>query len=104
MLGLSATCNYYLFNGRTDMRKQNESHNVDETIRHTLDSCYKLKNFCGYIYTDCYVAYNIFDDAEKHPGIVYICCWTHCCRLFVEALESDRSAMECIDEIGGLFQ
>ena len=62
-----------------------------------------LKKFCGYISTDGYVAYNIFDDVEKHPGIVHVGCWTHCRRLFVEALESDRRAMYCIDEIGGLF-
>jgi transposase len=62
-----------------------------------------LKKFCGYISTDGYVAYNIFDDADKHPGIVHVGCWTHCRRLFVEALESDRRAMYCIDEIGGLF-
>jgi hypothetical protein len=62
-----------------------------------------LKKFCGYISTDGYVAYNIFDDVEKHPGIVHVGCWTHCRRLFVEALESDRRAMYCIDEIDGLF-
>ena len=36
-----------------------------------------LKNFSGFLSTDGYVAYSIFDDAEKHPEIVHIGCWTH---------------------------
>lgn len=63
-----------------------------------------LQNFSGYISTDGYVAYSIFDDAEKHPDITRIGCWTHARRMFVEALESERK--ECthmINNIGELF-
>lgn len=63
-----------------------------------------LQNFAGYISTDGYAAYSIFDDAEAYPGITRIGCWTHARRMYVEALESERK--ECttmINNIGRLF-
>lgn len=63
-----------------------------------------LQGFSGHISTDGYVAYSIFDDAEKYPDITHVGCWTHARRLFVEALESMRN--ECtavINMIGELF-
>lgn len=63
-----------------------------------------LQHFSGYISTDGYVAYSIFDDAEKYPDITRIGCWTHARRMFVEALESERKeCTEVINEIGALF-
>ena len=66
--------------------------------------CDFLAHFSGSISTDGYVAYSVFDDAEKHPNVTHVGCWTHARRLFVEALESERK--ECtaiINEIGELF-
>ena len=63
-----------------------------------------LQNFFGYISTDGYVAYSIFDDEEKYPDIIRAGCWTHTRRMYVEALESERK--ECttmINNIGRLF-
>ena len=63
-----------------------------------------LQNFTGYISTDGYAAYSIFDDAEAYPDITRIGCWTHARRMYVEALESERK--ECttmINNIGRLF-
>ena len=63
-----------------------------------------LKNFCGFLSTDGYVAYSIFDDAERHPEIVHVGCWTHVRRYFVEALPSDERAGEIINLIAKLFR
>ena len=63
-----------------------------------------LKNFSGFLSTDGYVAYSIFDDAEKHPEIVHIGCWTHVRRYFVEALPCDERAGEIINLIAKLFR
>lgn len=64
-----------------------------------------LKGFCGFISTDGYVAYSVFDDAEKYPEITRAGCWTHVRRLFVDSLPSQREAsMEMINEIGYLFE
>lgn len=63
-----------------------------------------LKGFSGFISTDGYVAYSIFDDAEKHPGIVHIGCWTHARRKLVDSLPSEPRAMELINEIAELFK
>lgn len=63
-----------------------------------------LTDFSGFISTDGYVAYSIFDDAEKHPGIVHIGCWVHARRKFIDALPSDRRAMEIINMIAELFR
>src|SRR5574344_84721 len=63
-----------------------------------------IQNFCGSISTDGYVAYKIFDDAEKHPGITHVGCWVHARRNFVDALESDRkNCMDVIETIAELF-
>ncbi len=61
--------------------------------------------FKGYISTDGYIVYKIFDDAEKHPEITHIGCWTHGRRLVVEAYESAKE--DCtllLDMIGELFE
>lgn len=63
-----------------------------------------LKEFSGFISTDGYVAYSIFDDADAHPDIIHIGCWVHTRRNFIDALPSDRRAMEIINEIAGLFK
>ena len=63
-----------------------------------------LKNFCGFLSTDGYVAYSIFDDAEKYPDIVHIGCWVHCRRKFIEALPVDKRAREIINLIAELFK
>ena len=63
-----------------------------------------LKNFCGFLSTDGYVAYSIFDDAEKHPEIIRIGCWTHCRRKWIEALPTDERAREIINLIAELFR
>ena len=63
-----------------------------------------LKNFCGFLSTDGYVAYSIFDDAEKHPEVIHIGCWTHTRRKWIEALPSDERAREIINLIAELFK
>lgn len=50
------------------------------------------------------MAYSIFDDAEKHPDIVHIGCWTHARRKLVDSLPSEPRAMELINEIAELFK
>ncbi len=63
-----------------------------------------LGRFKGCISTDGYVAYKIFDDAEKHPDITHVGCWTHYRRGFIEALPSVRKECEdMIDMIASLF-
>ena len=42
-------------------------------------------------------------DGEESK-ILHIGCWTHCRRLWVEALPSDRTAMDIIDPIGDMFR
>ena len=63
-----------------------------------------LKSFCGFLSTDGYVAYSIFDDAEKHPEVIHIGCWTHTRRKWIEALPSDERAREIINLIAELFK
>ena len=62
-----------------------------------------LERFIGAISTDGYVGYHIFDDDEKYPDVIHIGCWTHARRLFVEAVDSDRRAMDMILLIAELF-
>lgn len=63
-----------------------------------------LKDFCGSISTDGYVAYSIFDDAKKYPSITHVGCWAHARRLFIEAYESEKSACrDVINDVGDLF-
>ena len=63
-----------------------------------------LDTFCGYISSDGYVAYSVFDDAEKYPEIIRCGCWTHARRLFVEALESCSEARTVINDVADLFK
>jgi len=63
-----------------------------------------LDAFCGYISSDGYVAYSVFDDAEKYPEIIRCGCWTHARRLFVEALESCCEARTVINDVADLFK
>lgn len=63
-----------------------------------------LDTFCGYISSDGYVAYSVFDDAEKYPGIIRCGCWTHARRLFVEALDSCSEARTVINDVADLFK
>ena len=63
-----------------------------------------LKEFSGYISTDGYVAYSIFDDAGKYPDIVHIGCWVHCRRKWIDALPTDRRAIDMINMIADLFR
>lgn len=63
-----------------------------------------LDTFCGYISSDGYVAYSVFDDAEKYPDIIRCGCWTHARRLFVEALESCSAARTVINDVADLFK
>ena len=63
-----------------------------------------LDTFCGYISSDGYVAYSVFDDAEKYPEIIRCGCWTHARRLFVEALDSCSEARTVINDVADLFK
>ena len=63
-----------------------------------------LDTFCGYISSDGYVAYSVFDDAKKYPEIIRCGCWTHARRLFVEALESCSEARTVINDVADLFK
>ena len=61
-----------------------------------------LECFMGTISTDGYTVYRMFDGEETK--VLHIGCWTHCRRMWVDALPSDSSAMEIIDSIGGVFR
>ena len=63
-----------------------------------------LDAFCGYISSDGYVAYSVFDDAEKYPEIIRCGCWTHDRRLFVEALKSCSEARTVTNDVADLFK
>ena len=61
-----------------------------------------LEYFMGTISTDGYTVYRMFDgEASK---VLHIGCWTHCRRLWVDALPSDRTAMDIINPIGDMFR
>jgi transposase len=61
-----------------------------------------LENFKGYLQTDGYVAYDIFD---KRPGITLIHCMAHARRMFNEALENDyERASYALNEIQKLYE
>jgi transposase len=60
-----------------------------------------LENFKGYLQTDGYVAYDIFD---QRPGITLIHCMAHARRMFNEALENDfERASYALNEIQKLY-
>jgi len=61
-----------------------------------------LENFTGYLQTDGYAAYDIFD---KRPGITLIHCMAHARRMFNEALDSDyERAYHALCEIQKLYE
>ncbi len=60
-----------------------------------------LEHFMGTLSTDGYTVYRMFDG--ENSKVLHIGCWTHCRRLWVDALPSDRTAMEIIDSIGDMF-
>ena len=60
-----------------------------------------LENFRGYLQTDGYKAYEIFD---KRSGITLLHCMAHARRMFNEALENDRDRAEyALEQIGKLY-
>ena len=60
-----------------------------------------LEDFQGYLQTDGYSAYEIFD---KRSGITLMHCMAHARRMFHEALDNDRQRAEyAIHEIGKLY-
>ena len=61
-----------------------------------------LECFMGTISTDGYTVYRMFDG--EGSKVLHIECWTHCRRLWVDALPSGRTAMDIIDCIGDMFR
>ena len=60
-----------------------------------------LENFTGYLQTDGYVAYDIFD---KNKNITLIHCMAHARRMFNEALDNDNErATHALEEIQKLY-
>lgn len=60
-----------------------------------------LENFQGYLQTDGYSAYEIFD---KRSGITLLHCMAHARRMFHEALENDRDRAEyALEQTGKLY-
>ena len=60
-----------------------------------------LKNFTGYLQTDGYVAYDVFD---KKENITQIHCMAHARRMFNDALDNDQSVAEhAMGEIQKLY-
>jgi transposase len=60
-----------------------------------------LQNFRGYLQTDGYNVYDVFD---KKDGITLLHCMAHARRMFYEALQNDEScATQALNEIGKLY-
>jgi transposase len=60
-----------------------------------------LQNFKGYLQTDGYVAYDVFD---KKEGMMQIHCMAHARRMFTDALDNDRLVAEhALREIQKLY-
>jgi transposase len=60
-----------------------------------------LKNFQGYLQTDGYIAYDIFD---KQENITQLHCMAHARRMFNDALDNDRAVAEhAMQEIQKLY-
>lgn len=60
-----------------------------------------LQHFKGYLQTDGYAAYDIFD---QHPGITLIHCMAHARRMFSEAVDNDfERASHALNEIQKLY-
>lgn len=61
-----------------------------------------LKNYQGYIQTDGYAAYDIY---ENKKGVTLLGCWTHARRKFVEAtVENKELANKALEYIGLLYE
>ncbi len=61
-----------------------------------------LENFKGYLQTDGYAAYDIFD---RRPGITLIHCMAHARRMFNDALDNDyERAFHALCEIQKLYE
>lgn len=52
-----------------------------------------LKDFKGYLSTDGYAAYDIF---EKNKQIIRLCCWAHVRRKYDESIQNDPSRAEYV--------
>lgn len=60
-----------------------------------------LKSFKGYLQSDGYQAYDVFDQKE---GITRLCCWIHARRKYTESLQNDPArAQYVLGEIGKLY-
>ena len=60
-----------------------------------------LENFQGYLQTDGYTAYEVFD---KKENITLLHCMAHARRMFFEALENDKArASHALEEIQNLY-
>jgi transposase len=60
-----------------------------------------LENFSGYLQSDGYAAYEIF---EKRSGITLLHCMAHARRMFNDALNNDRDRAEyALEQIGKLY-
>jgi transposase len=60
-----------------------------------------LENFKGYLQTDGYSAYEIFD---KRPGVTLLHCMAHARRMFSDALENDQGRSEhALQELQKLY-
>ena len=94
----NTTLNSYIHNGIAKLKEF-----IGDAFKefvHTAKSF--LEYFMGTISTDGYTVYRMFDgEASK---VLHIGCWTHCRRLWVDALPSDRTAMDIINPIGDMFR
>lgn len=57
-----------------------------------------LEYFMGTISTDGYTVYRMYDGEKSR--VLHIGCRTHCRRIWIDVLPSDRSAMDIIEFIG----
>lgn len=67
-----------------------------------VDETTELVGVKSEISTDGYTVYRMFDGEESK--VLHIGCWTHCRRLWVDTIPSERSDMEIIDLIGDMFR
>ena len=98
----NTTLNSYIHNGITRLREFIEDvfkEFVQQAKYLMVDETTELR---PPISTDGYTVYRMYD-GEKSK-VLHIGCWTHCRRLWVDALPSDRTAMDIIDPIGDMFR
>jgi transposase len=63
-----------------------------------------LKDFIGYLQSDAYVVYDIFDTG-LYPGIIALACWAHVRRYFERAKDNDpKRAEEALTLIRQLYK